>query len=315
MRAIVVRRRSDPHLQIEEVPAPVCGDRDVLVDVKRIALNPGELRGTASLPDGARIGWDFAGEVVQAAANDAGPPVGERVVGTVRAGAWAEQVAVPVEALAVVPHDLELELAVCVPVPGLAAYEALARTGLAFRKRILVTGAGGAVGQYACQMAVNSGALVAGAIRDSGEERTVRSHCVADIRTCAGVEAFRGDAFDLVIDTVGGALAGPSIELLAPNGRYVAISDAGGDTLHLPFMTMFSGGVSAHVVNVFSDTGRRGETRAEALSRILSAVADGSVTVPAGSVHDWADIDEVARSYLSEGDRAKPVLTIDGAGR
>lgn len=68
--------------------------------LRAVSLNRGELRNLETAQPGWRPGWDLAGEVLARAADGSGPPVGARVVGLLRAGAWAERVAVPTHQLA-----------------------------------------------------------------------------------------------------------------------------------------------------------------------------------------------------------------------
>lgn len=311
MKAVVIRRQSDPRLLIENVEEPVAGEHEAVVSVSHIALNPGELRSMLGARNGARIGWDFVGKVEAAAANTAGPQPGQRVVGTLSHGAWAERVAAPIHSIVLLDERLEPELAVCLPIPGLSAYGALRDGGLLFGKRVLIVGANGAVGQYASQIAVLSGAHVTATVRDPKDERTVRSHGVADVRVTHGLSDLGQPRFDLIIDSVGGSMAGPAISLLAEKGRYVVISPVGGETLGLPFMQLFDSSANVRAMNVFSDAEQHGETKAEILRRLVVAAATGAITVPIGTVSDWSDIDDVARGFINGRNRDKTVLRVN----
>src|SRR5690349_11981718 len=100
IRAIVADSQHDSGLAIRVVEMPIRTLSEALVRVHAVSLNPGELRLLPSQKAGARIGWDLAGVIEQAATDGSGPQVGTRVIGLVHAGAWAERVAVPTAVLA-----------------------------------------------------------------------------------------------------------------------------------------------------------------------------------------------------------------------
>jgi NADPH:quinone reductase len=122
VRAVFVDPESPGRLAIKPLPlrAPLLSQ--ALVRVKAISLNLGEVRRALTIAEpGWRPGWDLAGVVEQAAADRSGPPVGARVVGFLPAGAWAETVAVPTNALAQLPDNVTFAQAATLPVAGLTA--------------------------------------------------------------------------------------------------------------------------------------------------------------------------------------------------
>ncbi|WP_299410323.1 zinc-binding dehydrogenase [uncultured Roseobacter sp.] len=314
MRAVLIKRNSDPRLVIGRVAEPVAGSSEAIVDVEVIALNPGELRSLKAKPDGARIGWDFAGRVSVPARDGSGPPAGARVVGTSKSGAWAERHASATDLLAVVPDNLELDIAVCLPVPGITAYLGLHQGGLLFGKRVLLTGAAGAVGQYTSQIALASGARVSAAVRRDAQVPQVTSHGVVDVRVGEGLDAFTGseERFDLIVDVVGGAVARDAAALLVSDGHYVVVSAVGGDTLPMPVMPMLMVNGHLDVINMFGAIQRGPDTGAEILNRLVASAAMGEITAPLGPRGSWEDIEDIARAYLASPDRAKPVLRLNG---
>lgn len=81
MKSVVVEPNSPGRLVITEVPAPIPDSTDIVVRVHAFSLNRGEVKRAESMAAGARLGWDFAGTVAQAARNGIGPTPGQRVVG------------------------------------------------------------------------------------------------------------------------------------------------------------------------------------------------------------------------------------------
>src|SRR5581483_5100577 len=141
MRAVLVDAGAPGHLAIGEVEAPRPGPGEALVRVAAISLNRGEVNRAQREVAGARIGWDLAGTVLTAAANGEGPSAGQRVVGWLPAGAWAEQAAVPVSFLAPLPDAVTFAQASTFPVAGLTALHALRKGGNLLGRRVLITGA------------------------------------------------------------------------------------------------------------------------------------------------------------------------------
>jgi NADPH:quinone reductase-like Zn-dependent oxidoreductase len=102
---------------------------EALISVKAISLNRGEVVYRLQGEAGTRLGWDLAGVVDRPAADGSGPARGTRVVGLVHSGAWAEQVAVPTNALAELEASVSFAQAAALPMAGLTALSAIEHGG------------------------------------------------------------------------------------------------------------------------------------------------------------------------------------------
>jgi len=155
-------------LRVEDVPLPMLGDGDVLVEVHAASVNAGDwhlLRGTPlpfRLVAGLRtpkfriIGTDIAGrvEAVGRSVTQFGP--GDEVFGELSRcgfGAYAEFAAAPEKALAAKPANLSFEEAATLPTAGCTALQGLRRGRIQRSQRVLIHGASGGVGSFAVQIA------------------------------------------------------------------------------------------------------------------------------------------------------------------
>ncbi|MGY1771868.1 NADP-dependent oxidoreductase [Blastococcus sp. SYSU D00813] len=206
MKAVRFHRYGDPDvLRLEDVALPVPGEGQVRVRVAGTSFNgvdgnirAGFMQGPIPVALPHTPGLDVAGTVDALGAGVDGVAVGDRVVGFLPmtgTGAAAEYVLAPAEILAPAPASIPLADAAALPVVGLTAWQALFdHGGLTAGQRVLVNGAGGAVGGYAVQLAARAGAQVvatagpgsAARVRAAGADEVV-DHTTTDV-TAAGIE-------------------------------------------------------------------------------------------------------------------------------
>ncbi|MFI9219466.1 NADP-dependent oxidoreductase [Streptomyces werraensis] len=172
MKAVRFHEYGDPSvLRYEDVEQPVPGAGEVRVRVAATSFNPvdGNIRGgfmqrpiPVTLPH--TPGIDVAGTVDALGEGVDGIAVGDDVVGFLAMdgnGAAAQYVLAPADVLIPAPKSVPLADAAALPLVGLTAYQALFDHGkLTAGQRVLINGAGGAVGGYAVQLAKNAGAHV-----------------------------------------------------------------------------------------------------------------------------------------------------------
>jgi len=201
MRAAVVTTFGGPEaVRVVETEIPEPGAGQVRIKVAAASLNPVDAGVRAGAFGGAGerlgLGWDVAGTVD--AAGVAGPwQVGDEVValhyGAVKPlGTHAEYVVVDADAVAKAPEGVDAVHAATLPLNALTAVQALDLLELTLGQTLLVTGAAGAVGGFAVQLAAQRGVLVAGLAR-AGDEEFVRALGAAEF-TSEGVSAGSVDA-------------------------------------------------------------------------------------------------------------------------
>ncbi|MBN1372702.1 MAG: NADP-dependent oxidoreductase [Anaerolineaceae bacterium] len=215
--------------QLEDVPRPTPAGDEVLVRVHAASINPldaavqaGYLQGYVSVP--LTLGTDFAGEVVETGAEVRHVRPGDAVYGLVpmHSGSFAEYVVAKANEVTHKPETLDFVQAAGTPLASLAAYQSLFDLGQAKQgERVLIIGAGGAVGGCAVQLARDLGAVVyAVDLPERGAH--VRALGVEHFIDCKA-ERYEDAAgsVDLVLDFVGGENMQRSLALLPAGGRYV----------------------------------------------------------------------------------------------
>lgn len=222
MRAVVTQPGRSPGLAIEAVPGPAPGTHQALVRVTAFSLNAGETRSALGASTRYTPGWDFAGRIEQAAADGSTPRAGTRVLGFVTAGAWAECVCARAVDMALIPEGLEDAVAASLPVAGVTALMALERAAPLLGKRVLVTGAAGGVGRFACQVAALSGAEVFAVSRRPELPVRLAQDGVASARVFADMAAAQAAGeYDVILDSVGGESLARALGALAPGGTCI----------------------------------------------------------------------------------------------
>ncbi|MGW2306928.1 NADP-dependent oxidoreductase [Actinomadura luteofluorescens] len=172
MKAVRFHEYGDPEvLRYEDVDLPVPGAGQVRVRVAATTFNgvDGNIRaGFMQDPMPLTLphipGLDVAGTVDALGEGVGGLEIGDRIVGFlpfVDDGAAAEYVLAPAGILAPAPTSIPLADAAALPLVGLTAWQALFdHAELKAGQRILISGAGGAVGGYAVQLTKAAGAHV-----------------------------------------------------------------------------------------------------------------------------------------------------------
>ncbi len=248
MRVAAIREPGGPEvLTIVERPDPRPGANEVLVRVRFAGVNRADLlqrAGHYPAPPGVPAdvpGLEYAGEVEAVGDAVTSLRVGERVVGLVGGGAYAERVVVHEREVARAPEGLDLERLGALPEAFVTAYDALVhRARVQASDWVLVHAAGSGVGTAAVQLAKALGARVVGTSRTPHKLELAKA-----LGLDAGVvplleegkprfadavrEATRGRGADVVIDLVGGAYLPESVAAAAPRARVVLVGlTAGG---------------------------------------------------------------------------------------
>ncbi|WP_116951444.1 NADP-dependent oxidoreductase [Jiangella endophytica] len=228
----------------EEADRPVAGAGQVVIQVAGAAFNPVDVVIRAGvLPEVFPVtfphtpSYDVAGVVTEVGEDVTGWNAGDAVIGFLpmnAPGGAAEYVAAPVDVLVAAPRTVDLADAAALPSAGLTARQALFEGArLVAGQRVLVNGAGGAVGGYAVQLAVRAGASVTATAspRSRDRLRAYGADGIVDHTVTPVASALADEAFDVVLNLVA---TGPEetaalVGLVADGGTFVSTTTPGPD--------------------------------------------------------------------------------------
>jgi NADPH:quinone reductase-like Zn-dependent oxidoreductase len=222
-------------LKVVDVPRPVPGAGQVLVQVKAAGINPGEAkiragllhaRWPATFPSGE--GSDLAGIVAETGPGVSGVSVGDEVIGwTDNRASQAEYVVVEEQHLTPKPAGVPWEVAGALFVAGATAYAAVRAVSLTEGDTVVVSGAAGGVGSLAVQLARRADATVIG-LASQANFGWLAGHGVIPVAYGDGVAhrirlaAGKADAF---IDTFGADYVQLALELGVEASRIDTIAN------------------------------------------------------------------------------------------
>jgi NADPH:quinone reductase-like Zn-dependent oxidoreductase len=303
MRAVVYDPQAPVNLSFSDVAEPVPADDEVLVDVKAIALNFGEIHWIADARQPGEVpGWDSAGVVIRAAADGSGPPVGSRVVAFHWAGGWAQRRVAATGNVAVLPASVEFSAAAALPVAGVTALQAIRALGPVVGRRVLITGASGGVGRFAVQLAARAGAHVIAAVGSAARGAGLIELGAAEV--VVGLDDVTEPVFG-VLDNVGGPLLAQAFSLVGEGGSVQSIGMASGEPTTIDFEAErhFSVRKRLEPFNV------RAPFDAD-LRYLLDLLATGQLDPQIGLRDSWDNVSSAADALLSRRVAGKAVLDV-----
>lgn len=311
MRAVIIDHDAPGHVRIADAPEPEPESDEAIVAVAATSLNLGELRYAQAKDPGSRIGWDVAGVVEHEARDGSGPKAGARVVGFVPTGAWAQLVAVPTNALAELPDDVTFAQAATLPVAGITALQVIEKGKGLLDRRVLVTGANGGVGLFACQIAKLAGAHVVALIRNSNYTDLVREAAADKVVVNEdGSGAAEFGPYRLIAETVGGTVLSNVISMLEPNGICVTFgASASPEVMFNIWPFMRTGRATLYGYLLFNELDL--EPASVNLARLASMVSEGHLRTFVTLQESWEKVGEVTRDFWERKFTGKVVLNIE----
>jgi NADPH:quinone reductase-like Zn-dependent oxidoreductase len=296
MRAMRIHGYGDTSvIRDDDIPRPTPGPGEVLIKVAATSFNPSEIglrRGLLhslhplDLP--YTLGGDVAGTVVE---------TGDRVIGRLDGGAAAEYVVAPVATLVPAPTSVPLEHAAAIPIAGVTAWQAVfEHAKLAPGQRVLINGAGGAVGGFAVQLAKHAGARViaTAAPRSTDAVRRQGADQIIDYTATPVTEAL-DEPLDAVLNlaVIPARKVVDLVSLLRPGGVLVSAT--------VPVRLPADSPVTATHFVVRNDI--------DDLRALVGLVDAGTVRLDVTAVHPFTDLAAVHQAAEAGRTRGKVILT------
>ena len=236
MKAVVLENYGGTEeLQIREIPNPLPGSEELLVKVHATALNRADILQRKGLYPGPPSeheipGLEFSG-IVQALGSDVmNYAIGDRVMGIVASGAYAEHLTIHHQQAMLIPENLSYEDAAAIPEAWLTAYDALLDKGKLTKDQTCLIHAGASgVGTAAIQIAKRLGSQIA--ITASASKLDTCIALGADLAIDYNQEDFvettqtwtDGKGINLIIDLVGGEYLQRNVRAIASKGTIVQV--------------------------------------------------------------------------------------------
>ncbi|MDE2668268.1 MAG: NAD(P)H-quinone oxidoreductase [Chloroflexota bacterium] len=315
MKAIVIEKSdAGGSLVYRDVPDPIVGPDDLLVAVRACALNRADvLQRMGGYPQpGPRPefeipGLEYAGEVVEAGARVEGFAPGDRVMGLVPGGGYAELVSVPQRLALKVPDSLSWQEAGATPEVYITAHDALLQCNLQAGERVLIHAVGSGVGVAGVQIAKAMGASQVIGTAGSAEKLASAAELGLDVGVNYHEEDFAevvrdatgGAGVDVVLDVIGAAYWEQNLRALARQGRMVEVGLMSGAELEnasLGPLLMKRLQVRGTTLRARPLEQKAAATRAFEKS-VLPHIASGRIKVVVDSVYPLAEA-AAAQAYM-----------------
>jgi NADPH2:quinone reductase len=314
MRAIQITEFGGPEvLQVTELPDPVAGPGQALVDVRSAGVNYADTHQVENSYLSATTLPMVPGSEVVGTLED-----GTRVAAFTMSGGYCEKAVVYPQMAFPLPDDVTDGQALALMVQGLTAWHLLrTSTHLQPGESVVVHAAAGGVGTLAVQLAKHWGAGNVIAVASSDDKLKLAADLGADVGVLAGSEDLKGALqeanggrkVDVVLEMVGGPTFDASLAALAPFGRLATFGMAG----RVPprpvnageLMSKSRAVIGFWLAHCFGNPAMLQPQMAE----LLGMVSAGTLVPQVGGSYPLADARLAHEALLSRGSVGKLVLT------
>lgn len=291
MKAILCKAWGLPDtLVVEELPDVQPGPGQVAIDVQAAGVNfpdvliiQNKYQFKPELPFSP--GGELAGIVRAVGEGVSQYKTGDQVIAFVGHGGFAQQIAVPVQAVMPMPPGMSFDIAAAITLTyGTSHHAVVDRAQLKAGETMLVLGAAGGVGLAAIEIGKALGARVIAAASSDEKLEVCKAHgadalinySTQDLREAVKA-ATEGKGPDVVYDPVGGIYAEPAFRSIGWRGRYLVVGFANGEIPKLPLnLTLLKG---ASLVGVFWGEFAKREPKANlaAMRELMGWLAEGKI--------------------------------------
>lgn len=326
MKAIDFKEFGGPEvLTLTDVLVPELRPHDLLVRNRAAGVNRADLThrkggyGRPNFGDSETMGLEIAGEVVAKGDAVEGFAIGDRVMGIVGGGAYAEYARIDYRMAMPIPDGLDDVHAAAIPEVFVTAHEALVHLGrLEAGQAVLIHAAAGGVGSAAVQLARATGATIF-ATADAQKLDRVRAlgaDHVIDYKAQDFAEVVarqtQGRGVDVVVDFAGAPYLERNVLSLADGGRLVQVGIMGGvENARLPLERVLYG----HLQIIGTVMKSRPQAVKHAMvkrfrERWLDRLRDGDIVPVVDSVFPLANAADAHRRMESNQSVGKIILTM-----
>ena len=242
MKAILIDKQTNA-LHWSDVPNPVVGPEDALVEIHAAALNRADLMqraGDYPPPPGCPewMGLEIAGVIVELgeeAKKKSSWKIGDRVCALLGGGGYAEYANVKYDMLMPIPKNLSFEEASAIPEAFATAYLNLfIEGGLKAGDTLLMHAGASGLASVIIPMAKAFGArVITTVIEDSVIDRKT------DITEVLAAERDAGHPIDVAIDCLGGSIQGKCLQYMRYGGRWIMIATLAGDITEVDLKKLY----------------------------------------------------------------------------
>jgi len=292
-------------LKVVDVERPVPGPRQVLVEVRAAAINPGEAsirkgvfaeRWPTTFPSGE--GSDLAGVVSELGQGVTGLRVGDEVIGfSNKRASHAKLVVVQASDVTPKPPGVSWEVAGSLFVAGTTAYAAVRAVSLRADDTVVVSGAAGGVGTLVVQLARNAGAKVIGLSSEKHHD-WLKAHGAIPVAHGDGVadriRSAAGGRIDAFVDTFGAGYVKLALDLGVSPDRIDTIID---------FASAEKYGVKTK--------GNADAASSQVVAELAKLVADGRLEIPIARIYPLSEVQAAFRDLEQRHTLGKIVLRPD----
>ncbi len=293
-------------LRVEELPTPVPGPDEVLVQVHASSINPSDVKNVQGKMKQITLprtpGQDFAGVVV---AGDK-EIIGQEVWGTggdvgfTRDGSHAESIVIPKRGARPKPKSLSMVEAASVGRNYVTAYFGLVQKAeLKEGETVLVTGASGGVGSSVIKIAKSRAARVIAVYRQAPDPEKTRQlgidlalSSLSDDFADRVKEFTKGKGVDVVFDSVGGPLFEVALNTLGMGGRQVNITSVGNTRVSFDLLNFYRRQITLFGINTIT---LDAVASADILEALRPAFEQGRLTPP--EIARTCSLDEAVEAY------------------
>lgn len=326
MKALIVDNTSGTPAMVpgtHDKPKP--GSDELLVKVEATALNRADLlqkKGNYPVPEGASpiLGLEMAGIVEEIGSSTNRFEVGDRVMGLLPGGGYAEYCVIKENHAMPVPGSLSFEEAAAIPEVFLTAFQGLFWLGELFEDETVLIHAGASgVGSAAIQLAAQTSGSTIVTTASTEEKLELCKKLGANIainykeKDFADVieEAHGSSPVDVILDFVGAPYWHQNIRLLAMDGRLVHLGLLGGaETENLDL-----GRILRKRLTIRGSTLRNRPDEYKALltsefsDHFLEKFEDGTFRPVIDSVYEWEEAEKAHQRMSNNMNAGKIILT------